>query len=189
MTAFADVTLPARRVTLRRLTEADAPALYGFFSNPEVMRYWSRPVMTDPAEVTRLLDGIMADYQSGASLPLGIERNDDGVLVGNCTLFHFHEASRRAEIGYVLGRPYWGMGYMHESLQTVVNYAFGKLDLNRLEADIDPRNSASARSLERLGFRREGLLRQRWIVAGEVCDTDFYGLLREDWLDAGEVQR
>ena len=187
MTAFADVTLPAHRVTVRRLTEADAPALYGFFSNPEVMRYWSRPVMTDPAEVTLLLNGILADYQSGASLPLGIERKEDGVLVGNCTLFHFHEASRRAEIGYALGRPYWGMGYMHESLRTVLDYAFGKLDLNRLEADIDPRNTASARSLERLGFRKEGLLRQRWIVAGEVCDTDFYGLLRGDRLDAGKA--
>jgi RimJ/RimL family protein N-acetyltransferase len=184
MTAFADITLPASRVFLRMLSEPDAAALYGFFSDPEVMRYWSRPAMTDPAEVKPLLDQILADYRSGTSLPLGIERKADGVLLGECTLFNFHDASRRAEIGYVLGRSHWGMGYMHEALQALLNYAFGQLDLNRLEADIDPRNTASARSLERLGFRKEGLLRQRWIVAGEVCDTDFYGLLRGEWLDA-----
>ena len=52
---------------------------------------------------------------------------------------------------------------------------------NRLEADIDPRNVASARSLVRLGFRQEGHLRERWVVNGEVSDTDLYGLLRIDW--------
>ena len=53
--------------------------------------------------------------------------------------------------------------------------------LNRVEADIDPRNEASARTLERLGFRREGLLRERWIVGDEVSDTALYGLLQRDW--------
>jgi ribosomal-protein-alanine N-acetyltransferase len=59
---------------------------------------------------------------------------------------------------------------------------FAEFDLNRIEADIDPRNVASARSLERLGFRKEGRLRERWIVSGEVSDSDLYGLLRIDWL-------
>jgi ribosomal-protein-alanine N-acetyltransferase len=57
---------------------------------------------------------------------------------------------------------------------------FGALDLNRVEADNYPRNVASARALERLCFRREGLLRERWIVNGEICDTAFYGVLRSD---------
>jgi RimJ/RimL family protein N-acetyltransferase len=70
---------------------------------------------------------------------------------------------------------------MHEALQALIDYAFGPLGLNRIEADIDPRNSNSARSLERLGFRMEGVLRERWIVAGEVSDTGYYGLLRKEW--------
>ena len=139
--------------------------------------------MADPVEAIKLLTDVLTDYQSGESLPLGIERNCDNVLVGNCTLFHFHESSRRAEIGYVLGRPYWGFGYMHEALHALLTYAFEHLALNRLEADIDPRNTSSAKSLERLGFRKEGHLRQRWIVNGEVSDTGFYGLLRDDWLN------
>jgi RimJ/RimL family protein N-acetyltransferase len=184
MIATNEICLRAGRVTLRRLTEADAPALYDMFSNLDVMRYWSRPAMADPAEAEKLLTDVLRDYQSGEALPLGIERNSDKVLIGNCTLFHFHEASRRAEIGYALGRPYWGFGYMHEALAALVTYAFEHHALNRLEADIDPRNRLSAQSLKRLGFRKEGVLRERWIVNGEVSDSGFYGLLRSDWLNA-----
>jgi ribosomal-protein-alanine N-acetyltransferase len=181
MIAPETLALNGEHVRLRRLDPADAAALFGMFSDPEVMRYWSRPPMADPAQAEALLEQVLADYGTGASLPLGIERSRDSILVGNCTLHHFHETSRRAEIGYCLGRAYWGHGYMHEALQALVRYAFGDLDLNRLEADIDPRNLRSARSLERLGFVKEGHLRSRWIVAGEVSDTGFYGLLRDDW--------
>lgn len=73
-------------------------------------------------------------------------------------------------------------GHATEALHALIDHAFGPLDYNRLEADIDPRNAASARVLERLGFKREGLLRDRWIVNGEISDTEMYGLLRKEWL-------
>ena len=70
---------------------------------------------------------------------------------------------------------------MHQALQALLRYAFQTLDLNRLEADIDPRNVASSRTLERLGFQKEGHLRERWIVNDEISDTWLYGLLRREW--------
>ena len=181
MLALEGDFLPAARVRLRRFTESDAAALFGMYSHPEVMRYWSRPAMTDVAEADTLIRQILMDYESGANLPLVIERSSDHVFVGNCTLHHLHEASRRAEIGYSLDRPHWGRGYMNEALQALVSHAFERLGLNRLEADIDPRNVASAKTLDRLGFVKEGHLRERWIVNGEVSDTWLYGLLRSDW--------
>jgi ribosomal-protein-alanine N-acetyltransferase len=181
MIAPGDLVLAADRVRLRTLAASDTTALFEMFSHKEVMRYWSRPAMTERAQAEALFQQVLADYETGNSLPLAIERHSDSAFVGNCTLHHFHEASRRAEIGYALARPFWGQGYMHEALQALLGYAFDGLDLNRLEADIDPRNAASARSLERLGFQKEGHLRERWIVAGEVSDTGFYGLLRSDW--------
>ena len=69
---------------------------------------------------------------------------------------------------------------MREAASAVIDHAFGTLRLNRLEADIDPRNVASAGLLERLGFAREGLLRERWIVGDEVSDSALYGLLASD---------
>jgi RimJ/RimL family protein N-acetyltransferase len=181
VTAFRVPTLEAARVTLRPVTLADAPALFGFFSDRDVTRYWSRPPMTFLAQARKLVRDIRAGYRSGDSVQLGIERRSDRTLIGTCTLFHFHPPSRRAEIGYALGSPYWGNGLMHEALQRLLAYAFDELGLHRLEADIDPRNANSARTLARLGFVKEGFLRERWIVADVISDSEIYGLLRHEW--------
>ena len=181
MTPFEPIVIPTQRLTLRFLSEADLPAVYEIFSHPEVMRYWSYPAWADRSQAQQWLINIQEGYRTGNALQLAIERREDHKLVGTCTLFQFHVASRRAEIGYALGRPYWGLGYMQEALRALLCYAFQTLDLNRLEADIDPRNLASANVLERLGFLKEGRLRDRWIVNNEVSDTALYGLLRREW--------
>ena len=179
---LAAPTLEADRVTLRPLRGNDVSALFGFFSDREVTRYWSRPPMTHVGQARTLLRHIRAGYRSGQGMQLGIERKDNGVLLGTCTLFAFHPQSRRAEVGYALGHPYWRHGYMHEALQRLVRYAFEDLDLVRLEADIDPRNEGSERTLLRLGFVKEGYMRERWIVADVVSDSAVFGLLRREWL-------
>jgi RimJ/RimL family protein N-acetyltransferase len=174
-------TIELERVRLRKLEESDADAIFALYSDPEVGRYLARPALAERTQAEELIARVHAGYADGSSMQLGIERKDDGVLMGHCLLFHFHEFSRRAEIGYSLGRAYWSKGYMHEALMALVGLAFGPLNLNRLEADIDPRNLSSARTLERLGFAKEGLLRERWIVRGEASDTAFYGLLQSEW--------
>ena len=68
-------------------------------------------------------------------------------------------------------------------------YTFQELALHRIEADVDPANGASIRVLERLGFQREGYLRERWHVGGKVYDALFFGLLRREWeSNAGKVR-
>lgn len=119
---------------------------------------------------------------SGDYLRFGIERVDTSALVGTCTLFSLNATCRRAELGYALACAAWGNGFMHEALTSLLSYGFTELNLNRVEADTDPKNHASAKSLKRLGFIREGLLRERWIVDGTVSDTALYGLLQRDWM-------
>lgn len=182
-TPLEPIVISAKSLTLRFLSEADLPAAYDIFSDPEVMRYWSYSPWTGRVQAQQWLTRIQEGYRTRNALQFGIERRADSVLVGTCTIFQFHVASRRAEIGYALGRPYWGLGYMDSALQALLRYAFQTLDLNRLEADIDPRNVASARTLERLGFQKEGYLRERWIVNDEISDTYLYGLLRREWQD------
>jgi RimJ/RimL family protein N-acetyltransferase len=181
MTLFEPIVIPTESLTLRFLSEADLPAVYDIFSHPEVMRYWSYPPWNDISQAQQWLIEVQEGYRTRNDIQFGIERHADHVLVGTCTLFQFHPVSRRAELGYALGRPYWGFGYMHTALQALLGYTFQTLNLNRLEADIDPRNLASARTLERLGFQKEGYLRERWIVNDEVSDTALYGLLRREW--------
>jgi len=184
MPAFDSLVLETPRLRLRPLRRDDAGALYGVFSDPRVMRYWSTAPWTDLAPAHILVETDQQAMAAGEHLRLGLERRDDGALLGTCTLYHFHWSNRRADIGYALAFDAWGQGYMGEALAALVGHGFDELGLNRLEADIDPRNLASARALGRLGFREEGLLRERWIVEGEVSDSAIWGLLRSDWLKA-----
>ena len=185
MVAITSVTLTTPRLLLRPLADGDAPAVFAIFSHPEVMRYWASPPWTSISQAEERLARAQEGYRSKEGFQWGIERKEDGALLGTCSLFSFNWPSRRCEIGYALGRPYWGQGYMGEALRALVAYAFTTLDLNRLEADIDPRNDASARTLERLGFQKEGFMPERWIVGDEVSDTWWYGLLRRNWQSGG----
>jgi RimJ/RimL family protein N-acetyltransferase len=178
---FSQLVLDTPRLRLRPLQPADAAAVFAWHADPEAMRYWSTPPWTDPAQADALIARDQAAMAAGDFIRLGLQRRDDGRLVGACSLFAFLLTSRRAEIGYLLARDCWGQGLMHEALTALLDHGFAVLDLNRVEADIDPRNGGSRRTLERLGFRLEGLLRERWIVGGEVSDTGLYGLLRRDW--------
>jgi RimJ/RimL family protein N-acetyltransferase len=180
MTSFSHIQRSTKRLLLRPLRKADAAALFVIFSDPRVMRYWSSPPWTTIEKANALIAQDTQDVASGKQLRLGIERSDDRQLIGTCTLFNFAEQCRRAEIGYGLAHAAWGQGYMHEALDSLLQFAFAELALNRVEADVDPRNTASTRCLERLGFRKEGHLRQRWIVEGEISDSDVYGLIASD---------
>lgn len=171
----------AARVRLRGLAEADVDALFAIFSDEEMMRYWSTPPMRERAQAAELLAQVRRQFADRSGFQWGIERRDDGELLGTCTLFNFHRANLRAEVGYCLRSAHWGKGYMNEALTSLIDYAFGVLGLRRLEADVDPNNAASLRILDRMGFRREGLLRERWNVGGEIQDSVFLGLLARDW--------
>jgi RimJ/RimL family protein N-acetyltransferase len=107
-----------------------------------------------------------------------------GSVIGRCSLFSFEEANAPAGIGYVMGRAHWEKGYMREALTALIDCAFLELNLRRLEATVEAPNTASSRLLQRLGFTRDGVLRERWLSHGEPVDAKVYGLLRPEcpWL-------
>ena len=173
--------LELERLRIRPVDTGDVLPIFNMWSDEETTRYLARPKFEEPAEAEAMVQRILAGYEDGSLLQLAIERKADRSFVGLCILFHYHTTSKRAEIGYSLAREHWSKGYMAEALRGLVGHAFDAMQLNRLEADIDPRNAPSARVLERLGFQPEGRMRERWIVKGEVSDTMMYGLLRSDW--------
>ena len=180
-TSFGSTTLRTDRLLLRPLHEADARDLFAVFSDVRVSRYLSHPAWTDIDSAHELIARTVAAVQADKYLYLGIERAGDGRLIGECSLFNLMPQCRRAEVGYTLAHEAWGKGYIGEALVALLEFGFVRLGLNRVEADVDPRNVASAKTLERLGFQKEGLLRQRWIVGNEVSDSALYGLLAQEW--------
>jgi RimJ/RimL family protein N-acetyltransferase len=174
-------TINTSRLSLRWIRAEDVDDFYAVYSNPQVMRYWSTPPLPDKDAASKLINEIHENVKRDDILKWGIALRSSDKLIGSVTLFHLDFIHRRAEIGYAQGRAYWGQGYMQEALKAVLNHAFEVLNLHRIEADVDPRNAASVRTLERLGFQREGYLRERWQVNGEIQDAYYYGLLRSDW--------
>jgi len=174
-------TITAERVCLRWISESDIDALFKVFSHPQVMRYWSTPPLADRKAAEALYQEIHESNVNRKMMKWGLALRSNNQLIGTTTLFNLDLANGRAELGYALGREEWGKGYMHEALQSLLEFAFEAMKLRRLEADVDPRNKPSIKTLERLGFQREGYLRERWHVAGEIQDAYFYGLLAREW--------
>lgn len=173
--------IDGQRIRLRRVTEDDVDALYRIFSNPEVMRYWSSTPLTDRTAATKLLEEIHDGFRRRAMMKWGVARRSDNQIIGTTTLFNLDLNNRRCEVGYGLDRAEWGNGYMNEALRALLEYAFTTLNLHRIEADVDPRNTGSIKTVQRLGFQQEGYLRERWQVGGEIQDALFFGLLRPEW--------
>jgi [ribosomal protein S5]-alanine N-acetyltransferase len=183
------------RLHIRAVQEADLSALLRINGNDEVTQYL-------PFASWQTMDDAHAGYQRvlkfraanemfqwviclrGIDSLLGMGSLREGSpgsaekVIGWCLMFAFDEPSQRAEFGYVLGREFWGAGYMFEAMAALVQHGFDHIGLRRLEAEIDARNTASARLLERLGFEREGLRRGRLCDKGIVSDSVVYGLLK-----------
>ena len=176
-------TLETPRLRLRPLGDDDAASLLAIFGDATVVRYWAEPPWTGLDDARALLARTALHWAARTGFRWGLVRTRgeaaDRVL-GTCSLFAIETTHRRAEVGFALAREAWGAGLAREAMAAVAGFAFDTLGLHRLEADVDPRNAASLRTLETLGFRREGHLRERYHVAGEAQDSVLLGLLRTD---------
>jgi RimJ/RimL family protein N-acetyltransferase len=174
-------TLKTPRLTLRSLSESDVVDVFAVFSDPVVMRYWDGAMMTTLQDAMRYIDHIHRGFRRRELFQWGIADNETDAVLGTCTLTHYYPIHQRSEIGFALRQMRWGQGLGSEAVTAVIRFAFDSLNLNRIEADVDPRNGRSLRLLERLGFQREGHLRERYYMYGERQDALMLGLLRSEW--------
>jgi RimJ/RimL family protein N-acetyltransferase len=176
--------LQGARVRLRPYRAGDRDALLALFGDPRVVRYWSFAPWTSLADADAYLAPLLAppasDDDEPTSVPWALADLATDALLGTATIFALQREQQRAEVGYSLASAHQGRGLAREAVTLALGHAFDVLGLRRVEADVDPRNLPSCKLLERLGFKREGLLRERWNVNGEICDTALYGLLARE---------
>jgi [ribosomal protein S5]-alanine N-acetyltransferase len=174
-------TLHASRLRLRPLNDSDLDALFALHSNAFVLRYWDSPPWNDPERAQRFLEACQQIAEEGTGTRLAVERVSDDAFIGWCSLTRWNTDYRSASLGYCYDEAAWGHGYATEAARTLLQWAFDTLDLNRVQAETDTRNTASARVLEKLGFVREGTLREDCVVNGDVSNSWVYGLIRREW--------
>ena len=169
-------------IRLRGIRESDIDGLYALFSDPRVMRYWSRGPMTDRQEAVDYARTILDGFMKHDLLNWIVADAESDALIGTATLYEINPQHARAGLGYALMPEYWGKGLAKQAATLALCYGFLELGLHRIEADTEPNNTRSNRVLEALGFRREGLLRERFRHPDGIQDSLIFGLLRTEWL-------
>ena len=134
------------------------------------------------AEVTKsLLEKWVSYYDEGRTYNWGITLKGEDHVIGNIAVVERDERTCSYEIGYALGRAFWGCGIMPEALKAVINYLFeGEKDLNRIIATHDPRNMKSGRVMQKAGMHFDGVLRAAKKNNQGIHDAVYYSVLRED---------
>jgi [ribosomal protein S5]-alanine N-acetyltransferase len=168
------------RLTLRWLAETDAPGLHAAYGDAEAMRFWDSLPSVDEAETAaRIRQSLEVSPQWHAAFAVLLRPS--GQFVGMVN-YHWRQPwHRRLAIGWILARPWWRQGFAAEATQALLDHCFTTLGTHRVEAHIEPGNAASIRLAERLGFRREGLMRDWLFVADQPRDLLLFALLRPDW--------
>ncbi|MGN7471248.1 GNAT family N-acetyltransferase [Brevibacillus sp. SAFN-007a] len=176
-------SLSTERLLLRPMQPADAPALFTFWSDPNVSKHMNIEAMTRTKQAEDMISLINDLCAKDQACRWSIVLKDSGETIGSCGFNSFDFDHGRTEIGYELGYPYWGKGYATEAVRAVIGYGFFQLGLNRVEAKVEPENSGSIRVLRKLGFAEEGLLRQYEKSNGQFVDLLIFSLLRDEWTD------
>lgn len=175
--------LVGERVTLEPLRDEDLEGLYAMQSDPEVCRYLLyeprtreqvEAILARDAGRTRLAEP--DDYLQPAI------RDEHGRFLGTMYLVIKSVDDRTAEIGWILLPDAQGRGYAAEAARLLLDFCFEQLELHRVYAELDPRNTASVALCERLGMRHEGHFVEDLFLKGEWTDTGRYAILEREWL-------
>ena len=170
--------LETPRLVIRRMTMADAEDIYEYGRDPEVSRHVLWDAYRRVGEARMYLKYVQRQYRLNEPASWGIELKATGRLIGTIGFMWWNQEYRSAEVGYSLSRAYWNQGLMTEALRAVIKFGFEEMNLNRIEAQHETTNPASGRVMEKVGMKKEGVLRQRLRNKGKFVDVALYSVLR-----------
>ena len=167
------------RLLLRRACPEDLDGLHAVLSDGRAMTYWSSPPHSDIAQTREWLQGMMA------STP---EESEDFIITFEGETVGKIGAYRLPDFGYILSPRHWGLGLASEAMTAFLDHAFSRPDIDRLTADVDPRNEPSLQLLKRFGFVETGRGSGTWTTHIGVCDSIYFALGKADYLAAREMR-
>lgn len=167
--------IQTERLLLRQVAPEDTEGLFQCYSDPEVMKYLAAPLDNQDA-----IGGILEDYKDGFghgyNLIWSITIKETAAFAGTAGFEEFSFLDGKADIGFSLLRTHQGMGYMREALHEIITCGFQKLKLNRIQTTVVPENTASVKLLEKLGFKKEGHMKQSVFFNNSFHDELMFAL-------------
>jgi ribosomal-protein-alanine N-acetyltransferase len=167
--------LTTERLILRQLTFTDAPALFVVRSNADIMQYIARPLAKTVIDAVNLIKVINDSLNSNNGITWCITLKNNPQFIGSIGFWRIEKENYRAEIGYLLNPAFQGMGIMQEAIAAVMN-------LHSIQANADPRNTASIKLLEKNNFIREGYFKEDHFYNEAFADTVVYTLLTKSYM-------
>lgn len=178
--------LTGERIVLRKMEGRDAAGVFAVASDPAVSRFVSWEPHTSVEQSEAFIASELKRAQEGERWSWAITEKERNTFIGFILLCPA-KTQPRSEVGYWLGKPYWGKGYMTEALKLLIKLSFEELGLNRVQATHSTLNPASGRVMTKAGMTYEATLRQYIIIKGVPHDACMYSILREEYF--GEKQR
>jgi ribosomal-protein-alanine N-acetyltransferase len=174
-----DIETP--RMVLRQLTEDNMDFIFEMFSRDETNSFVAEDPVNSMEEARELYETYIRPKPH--LFRLGLFLKDTGQPIGTIGLYGIKAEDFRAVMGFDLLSEFWGWGYMAEAATALLDHAFGKMNFNRIQASADADNVRSLATLERIGFKKEGLMRQKDFYKGAFHDDVVYSILRGEWIE------
>ncbi|MBT2686877.1 GNAT family N-acetyltransferase [Bacillus sp. ISL-47] len=172
--------LETKRLILREVTTADDKDMLVYLSDIEVVKHMGIGPCQTIEQVNEEIGWYKSIYEQGTGIRWGITLKESGKIIGSCGFLNRAAKHYRSEIGYELSKEQWGKGIASEALAAVVKFGFQHLELERIEALVEPANLPSQKLIERQGFKREGLLRHYEYTCGKFDDLYMYSIIKGD---------
>lgn len=172
------------RLLLRAMVIEDAEPLHSLKTSREATRLYGEAPYVDVAQTRSWVQECIDGREAGEVLVWTIVLRATGTPIGMVCFWHIDHDHHHAEIGYEVTSKYWRQGLMSEALPPMIDHGFNAMGLHRIEATPLSINIGSQRLLERNGFRKEGILRQRLLFESEYLDEMYYGLTRDEWVSS-----
>ncbi len=179
-TIAARFQLVGTRLKLRRFRREDAPAVFAYARDYEAGRYTHIPHPYTLGDADIFLRHTIRCYRTKKQITFAIELLENSRVIGGIGLHNIEFSRQNSEMGYVIGKEYWGHGYMTEAVALMTNYCFTQLKLHRVYARVFHPNLASARVLEKNGYSLEGRHREAIYREGQWLDELVYAKLRSE---------
>lgn len=179
-----ELELVTERLRITPFRDSDTPHFHAYRNEPETARFqsWSVPYSRKDADdfVLWAADTSLNDFEG--SCQFAIRNRVTGELLGDIAILGDLTNGRQAMLGYTLAHRFQGHGFALEACTAMLDHVFGIWELHRIAADTDPRNTASIRLLERLGFRLEGKMLECYPDPdGSWLDSNLYAMLAREW--------
>jgi len=169
------------RLLLRKLSLDDIQEYYEFASDPIVSAntLWDRHESLE--DTINDMAYVLKNFELRRAYRWGIVYKPLNKLIGRTGLISWDIRHQRAEIGFALSSQYWNKGIMTEATREIIRYSFEQLDVNRIEGRCNYNNIGSARVLENIGMKFEGVLRQQLKIKGDFIDQKMYAVLKSEY--------